>query len=96
MFRWGNETCTVDDFSVILTEMGKCYVFNGGPGYVSNGAKRQVSPGTNKGLRIVLDAQHWMYTEEELIGVEEAGIKFLVSSGIYFIVFLNIHRKLSQ
>jgi len=74
--RWGSEYCYSENFTTILTEMGQCYTFNGGIGYTNQ--IKQKSPGTNKGLRIILDAMHWQYTEEELVGNEESGIKFLV------------------
>ena len=74
-FSFDGEECSEDNFTTIQTEMGQCFVFNGGN---INRPIKQSSPGTNNGLKVELDSQHWEYTEEEYAGIESAGIKFLV------------------
>ena len=78
--RWDDEVCSHENFTSILTEMGKCYVFNSEMFERNKKRRRQRSPGTNKGLRIVLDTRGWQYTEELEAGNEESGIKIAVRS----------------
>lgn len=77
MCSFGDESCWIENFTTIQTEMGQCFVFNGDNS--STNGRKQGSPGTNNGLRVWFDTQHWEYTEEEYAGIEDAGIKFLVS-----------------
>ncbi|XP_039260984.2 bile acid-sensitive ion channel-like isoform X1 [Styela clava] len=67
------EHCSESDFTPIITSLGRCHTFNEG-----NISRTQNIPGSGHGLSMIIDVQQYLYTEEPLAGIDEAGIKVQV------------------
>ncbi|XP_035682884.1 acid-sensing ion channel 5-like [Branchiostoma floridae] len=71
---WRGQACSKDNFTLVFTSFGICWVFNEG------GTLNQTIAGVGNGLRVAINIQQDEYTENALTGNLDAGIRFVVHS----------------
>ncbi|XP_078603160.1 bile acid-sensitive ion channel-like [Branchiostoma floridae x Branchiostoma japonicum] len=71
---WRGQSCSKDNFTLVFTSFGICWVFNEG------GTLNQTIAGVGNGLRVAINIQQDEYTENALAGNLDAGIRFVVHS----------------